>query len=117
MYILIIDEKSTERMNLKDMERRRNNALSEDPEFKFTKNQWTRRLGCWGKSNYYSDLYDNPLLVDPSVKYDWWAQCYRMLDAFISCDFGNDGSGDGSSDDDGGDGGSFTRWMMATSIS
>jgi len=32
-----------------------------------------------------------------------------MLDAFISCDFGNDGSGDGSSDDDGGDGGSFTR--------
>ena len=46
MYILIIDEKSTERMNIKDMERTRNNALSEDPEFKFTKNQWTRRLGC-----------------------------------------------------------------------
>ena len=46
MYILIIDEKSTERMNIKDMERTRKNALSEDPEFKFTKNQWTRRLGC-----------------------------------------------------------------------
>ena len=108
MYILIIDEKSTERMNIKDMERTRKNTLSEDPEFKFTKNQWTRCLGCWGKSNYYSDLYDNPLLVNPSVKYDWWAQGYRILSAFISCDFGNDGSGDGSSDDDGDDGGSCT---------
>ena len=37
MYTLIVDEKSMERMNLKDMERTRNNALSEDPEFKFTK--------------------------------------------------------------------------------
>ena len=102
MYILIIDEKSTERVNIKDMERTRKNASSEDPEFKFTKNQSTRGLGCWGKSNYYSDLYDNPLLVDLSVKYDWWAQGYRILSAFLSCDFGNDDSGDGSSDDDGG---------------
>ena len=60
MYILIIDKKSTERMNIKDMERTRKNALSEDPEFKFTKNQWTRRLGWWEKSNCYSDPCDNP---------------------------------------------------------
>ena len=47
--------------------------------------------------------------MNPSVKYDWWAQGYRVLGAFISCDFGIDGSGDGSSDDDGDDGGSCTR--------
>lgn len=46
MHILIIDEKRTERKNIKDMERTRKNNLSEDPEFKFTKNQRTRRLGC-----------------------------------------------------------------------
>ena len=108
MYILIIDEKSTECMNIKDMERTRKNALSEDPEFKFTKKQWIRCLGWWEKSNYYSDLYDNPPLVNPSAEYDWWVQGYRMLGAFISCDF-DDSSGDGSSDDDGGDDGSCTR--------
>ena len=37
MYILIIDEKSTERVNIKDMERTRKNALSEDPELKIAK--------------------------------------------------------------------------------
>lgn len=109
MHTLIPDEKSTERMNLKDMEQTRKNALSEDPELKLAKNQWIRRLGWWGKSNSYSDPYDNSLLVNPSAEYDWWAQGYRMLGAFISCDF-DDGSGDGSGDDDGE--GACTRWMM-----
>ena len=39
-----------------------------------------------------------------------------MLGAFISCDFGDDGSDDDVDDDDG-NGGSCTRWMMATSVS
>jgi len=61
-----------------------------------------------------------PLLVNPSAEYDWWVQGYRMLSAFISCAFGNDGIGDDSGDSSGdgsGDGESRTRWMIATSIS
>eukprot|EP00559_Dactyliosolen_fragilissimus_P004846 CAMPEP_0184865850 /NCGR_PEP_ID=MMETSP0580-20130426/19420_1 /TAXON_ID=1118495 /ORGANISM="Dactyliosolen fragilissimus" /LENGTH=616 /DNA_ID=CAMNT_0027365221 /DNA_START=217 /DNA_END=2067 /DNA_ORIENTATION=+ len=100
------DLSKAEKMSKEDVERARVDALKTDPELERPENQWIRRAGWWGGDNGGSEAYESDVFADPSLDYDWWAQGYRMLGGYISCD---DDAGSGDSGD--GDG-ACSRWMM-----
>jgi hypothetical protein len=71
-----------------EMDRVLQRVLEEDPEFELPKNQWFRSV--WGSyKGYQKEEYEIYGLADPSAYYDEWAQAYRMLGAFITCDEGD----------------------------
>ena len=71
-----------------EMDRVHQRVLKEDPEFELPQNQWFRNV--WGSyKGYNSEEYQTFGLADPSAYYDEWAQAYRMLGAFITCDEGD----------------------------
>ena len=74
-------------MSNDEMDRVHQRVLQEDPNFEVPKNQWFRRV--WWNQKYSTEEYQLNGLADPSIYYDQWAQAYRMLGAFITCDEGD----------------------------
>jgi len=108
------DLSKAEKMSMDELERARADALKSDPDLKRPQNQWLRRAGWfWGGGSNVADedgrAYDlSDVFADPSQEYDWWAQGYRMLGGYISCDDLKEGSHDSGDND----GEACSRWMV-----
>jgi hypothetical protein len=76
-----------------------------------------RELGSWFSGSGGASPYSTTVLADPSTDYDMWAQGYRMLGGFIDCDHSADGDNhSGDEDEDDGNDGACSRWMMWAAV-
>jgi len=70
-------------MEAQEIQRIHEEAIKDDPKLEKPDNQWLRRAWGWGSN---SNTQDETVFADTSQYYDSWAQAYRMLGSFISCD-------------------------------
>jgi len=77
---------TAKKMTAEEIRRIREEALQKDPTLQRPENQWIRRAWGWGSSSSNSYEEVESLYVDSTQYYDSWAQGYRMLGSFISCD-------------------------------
>ena len=93
------------------------NALRSDPSLERSENQWLRQAWGWSRNG---NAYVPKTVADPSEYYDSWAQAYRMLGVFISCDEDENDRRENKNfrnlneNDDEGD---CNRWVMWASVS
>jgi hypothetical protein len=82
-----------ELMNEEQIENLRIKVMEEDPNLEKEEHRWLRTRNKYSNTNSKNSYspYDANGLADPSQYYSSWAQAYRMLGAFISCDHGGVG--------------------------
>ena len=82
----------TELMTEENVNSFRDEIIKKDPNLENEDHRWLRSI--YNNKNTYNP-YDLNNLADPSKDYDGWAQGFRMLGAFISCDNGVEGYNNG----------------------
>ncbi len=80
-----------------------------DPNLEQKQHRWLRNRNYSSKNEY--NPYDLNNLADPGAYYSEWAQAYRMLGAFISCDNGGVGYYGGRNNE------GCSRWIMWAAVS
>ena len=64
----------------------RDEALKEDPNLSRPDNQWLRRTWGWGSDSDSDTTSGENNYADSSQYWDAWAQAYRLLGSYISCE-------------------------------
>lgn len=81
----------TEKMTEEQINSLREEIQEEDPHLEKEEHRWLRNRNSNSNTRNNKNDYDLGNLADPGEYYSEWAQAYRMLGAFISCDDGGVG--------------------------
>ena len=102
-----VSEKA-ELMSEKQIDALREEIMQHDPSLEQEENRWLRKRN---RNRNNLNPYQGDSFANPGDYYSGWAQAYRMLGGYISCDNGNFNNNN-NKDDQG-----CSRWMLWAAVS